>query len=352
MIEICANEAAGWLLHRQRLLEPVQKYAEYDTLFQAMAPVPTPYWCAPGSVPVLAHRAAFDDRAYNYDLRARRGIVKGRFQHGNIGYIFAGQWPIFAALYRKPLAALNPWQQIVWTCLEQEGPMSIGQLREATGLPAKILTPALHRLQQAFLVFEDQADGDGDRSWFRFESEFPDMELMAYSQQEALAYVIPGIVALNGFLDVRGLADVLALPIGKVHEAARLLAAQGLLQEASLEGMPGYMTIQDAGQPAPPPEPSVFALDRNDFCVRCHRSMWKERMIPVYGEPLYYLLVDGHFAGIVTGRFRNGPFEAWNVQLQLSADEAQARQQEILQAVARVLDPAVSPVKRYQGRAL
>ena len=164
--------------------------------------------------------------------------------------------------------------------------------------------------------------------------------------------VLPELIALNGFLDSGGLADVLALPERIVRTAADRLTDRGVLRAACLEGVSGYVTAKDAGRTAPRAETSVFALDRNDFCVRCHSRELKKRMTPAQGDTLYYLLIDGRFAGIVTGRFRNGPFEAWDVQLQLGADEAKARQEEILQAVAQVLDPAVSPLRRYQGRVL
>lgn len=38
----------------------------------------------------------------------------------------------------------------------------------------KEITPVLHRLQEAFLVYEDQYDGEWDRSWYRFEEMFPE----------------------------------------------------------------------------------------------------------------------------------------------------------------------------------
>ena len=36
----------------------------------------------------------------------------------------------------------------------------------------KEITPVLHRLQEAFLVYEDQYDGEWDRSWYRFGGDF------------------------------------------------------------------------------------------------------------------------------------------------------------------------------------
>ena len=48
------------------------------------------------------------------------------------------------------------------------------QLKEESGLLVKEITPALHRLQEAFLIYEDQYDGEWDRGWYRFGEFFSD----------------------------------------------------------------------------------------------------------------------------------------------------------------------------------
>ena len=47
-------------------------------------------------------------------------------------------------------------------------------MKRMTGLLVKQITPALHRLQEAFLVFEDQFDGEWDRGWYLFDEMFPE----------------------------------------------------------------------------------------------------------------------------------------------------------------------------------
>ena len=70
-------------------------------LFKQMSPVLCVYWSCPGSPPELLYRAAFDDRKYCYKMRGSRTIMKGRFQNGNIAYIYADELELFAAVYRK-----------------------------------------------------------------------------------------------------------------------------------------------------------------------------------------------------------------------------------------------------------
>ena len=51
-------------------------------------------------------------------------------------------------------------QQMLLERIEMFGPYTIGQLKEESGLLVKEITPALHRLQEAFLIYEDQYDGE------------------------------------------------------------------------------------------------------------------------------------------------------------------------------------------------
>ena len=67
---------------------------------------------------------------------------------------------LFLALYRKPITKPTAIQLRVLELIERDGPLGIQQMKEETGLLVKEITPALHRLQEAFLIYEDQYDGE------------------------------------------------------------------------------------------------------------------------------------------------------------------------------------------------
>ena len=54
----------------------------------------------------------------------------------------------------------------------------------------KKLMPALHRLQEAFLVFEDQSDASWDRPWSPLSSALPEVDLDRRSWEQAAIEVI------------------------------------------------------------------------------------------------------------------------------------------------------------------
>lgn len=151
---------------RQHLADPVSEDG-YEALFKDMSPVLTEYWCCPGQAPCLEYRANFDDLAYCDEKRSKRRIVKGRFQNGGIAYIYQEELELFAAAYRKK-GQLSMMEAELLELLEREGPMTIHVIKEYTGLLTKQITPALHKLQEKFLVFEDQADSEWDRGWYAF----------------------------------------------------------------------------------------------------------------------------------------------------------------------------------------
>ena len=77
-------------MERQHFTKPASK-KQYGELFKQMSPVLCVYWSCPGSPPELLYRAAFDDSRYCYKMRESRTIIKGRFQNGNIAYIYADE---------------------------------------------------------------------------------------------------------------------------------------------------------------------------------------------------------------------------------------------------------------------
>lgn len=145
-------------MERQHLLTPANE-TEYDALYRDLQPGQNVYWNGFGQPPTLSFRADFDDLAYNKSRQFRRELIKGRFAGGNLGWILPEDLELFAALYRKPLKNATMTQQMLLERIEMSGPYTIGQLKEESGLLVKEITPALHRLQEAFLIYEDQYDG-------------------------------------------------------------------------------------------------------------------------------------------------------------------------------------------------
>lgn len=165
---------------RQYLAAPADA-AAYDGLYRDLQPGMNAYWHGFGQPPELTFRADFDDVEYNRQRQVRRDLVKGRFAGGNLGWIVPEDLPLFAALYRKPIVGfMDDVQATIMTLIERLGPLNIQQIKEETGYLVKQITPALHRLQEAFLLYEDQYDGEWDRAWYRFEEMFPEYDLNQY----------------------------------------------------------------------------------------------------------------------------------------------------------------------------
>lgn len=356
-------------LERQHFTKPAGK-KEYGVLFKQMSPVLCVYWSCPGSPPELLYRAAFDDRKYCYKMRGSRTIMKGRFQNGNIAYIYADELELFAAVYRKD-KPLTDTELELYELLNREGPMTIHVMKEFTGMLTKEITPALHRLQEKFLVFEDQADSEWDRAWYPFESEFPDVNLERYTKEEAEEELVRRFVWLNVWIDAAMVRSFYRLPLKEIKGVLERLVSNGTL--APYEG--GYVRREDLqlleGDPSDTVENapketekhSVFILHKNDFLVKSNEHWLKDTFTHPEYDVLGYLLIDGAFRGCLLGHFRNGPFELEDVALWAetggeepvclrneAADGLKAAlKEDILNAVELLYDPEISPLKRYMG---
>lgn len=333
-------------MQRQYLHRPA-KPAEYDDLFRAMSPVPTVYWSAPGGPPRLPPHAAFDDGAYNYERRARRAIVKGRFQNGGIGYVDLRDLPLYAAAYRRDPAEATARELQLLRLLEREGPLTIGAIKEATGLLVKAITPLLHKLQERFLVFEDQAHNDGDRGWYAFDGEFPDMDWDRYSRREAMEEILLRFVSLHGAADAGMMRAWSRFPAREIREITAGLLAAGRLAEAEpgLYARPedmALLTREPDWRPA-----GLLALQRNDFLARSYEPVLKERYRREGSDVVCWLLENGEFIGAVFGHFKFGPALVDEVV----ADTA-APPQELAAALAAVDCLRGSVVARINGRGV
>lgn len=212
----------------------------------------------------------------------------------------------------------------------------------------KEITPVLHRLQEAFLVYEDQYDGEWDRGWYPFAEMFPDADLAKYTRQEALAALLRCFAYRHVLFDSKMAKSFYKLPEKEIKAAMADLAAEGVLVEA--EG--GYVLRSDLdalqGDRAPAPK-GVYAMHRNDFLVRSNEHWLKEHFAhPAYGT-MQYLLIDGVFHGAVVGQFKYGPGILEDVITDLPDEQAQARQAEIFAAVHAVNSGSDNPILRYCG---
>jgi len=348
------NNMIALRIKRQHLVEKATE-AEYDALYRDTQPGQNVYWNGFGQPPSMSYRAAFDDGAYNQMRQQERQLLKGRFQGGNLGWILREDIELFAGLFMKPLNKPTEGQMMLLELIQREGPMNIPLMKEMTGLLVKKITPVLSRLQQAFLIYEDQHEFvwtdmiEIERDWYQFSEMFPDVNLDTYSRHEALRIVLQRFAYRHVFFDLEMAKSFYRLPERDIKKALASLADEGVFVETD----EGYLLSEDFDllQTYEADMPSfIYAMHRNDFLVKSNEHWLKERFTHSYPDTLYYLMIDGEFKGVVAGKFRYTP-EIEDIMLDLPHDELVSKKDEVVQAV-RNLCGADSPIKRYQGEDL
>ena len=334
-------------LRRQGLLKPVETPEEYAALFKQLQPVSPVYFSMPGSPPSLVHRAVFDDQAITADWREKREIVKGRFLGGTIGYVFSEDLSLYANAFQRPLERLSEAQELVYNTLQHVGPLAPRQLKEETGLLNKEIMPILHRLQEAFLVYEDQVDTDWERAWHVFSQEWPDIAIGPDLCEAAAREVLRRFLHSHIFATLDQIKSWSGWPARDIRHLLGSLESDGLLIRRNIDGL-GEGWIEQEPSDSQEPLPSVFMLHKADPLVRANASELKERFAGL--EVLQYLLIDGDFQGAVCGHWRIGPHDVEDIVLDLPEHERMARKVEILEAVAWRYHPPAHHILRYDGQ--
>jgi len=335
-------------MERQHLTRKATE-AEYIALYQDTQPGQNVYWNGFGDPPSLTYRTDFNDIEFNRTRQSTHALIKGRFTGGNLGWIVPEDLELFAAVFIKPLDKPTPRQLTLLELIEREGPLTIQQMKEETDMLVKEITPALHRLQEAFLVYEDQYDGEWDRGWYKFPEMFPDVDLAKYSRLDALKTLLKRFAYRHVCFDIKMAKSFYKLPEKVLKAAIAALVGDGVLAENEY----GYILCEDLEilkEHAAEMPKSVYAMHRNDFLVKSNEHWLKEEFMHSYPDTLYYMLIDGEFRGAVVGKFRYTP-EVEDVILDLTDDEAAARRNETLQTI-HVLCGTNNPVKRYQGEEM
>ncbi len=340
-------------MQRQHLIAPADE-GQYNALYRDLQPGMNVYWHGFGQPPVLSFRADFDDMGYNQARQGRRDLVKGRFAGGNLGWIVPEDLPLFAAVYRKPIVGLmDDVQHTIITLIEQLGPLNIQQIKEETGLLVKVITPALHRLQEAFLLYEDQYDGEWDRAWYRFGEMFPDIDLNQFSREEAIDMLLQRFAHRTVWFDTKMARSFFRIPEKELKAACtRLTEAGKFAAKAGGYLLAADLPLVEGAQETP--FPPVLALHRNDPLVRMMEHDLKARFrplcdaLPYDHDPQYYLLVEGALRGVSVGHFRYGPYEIQDIVC--DSPDMWAYRQEICDAVQK--ENPGSVIQRFMGKKL
>lgn len=341
----------AWRMARQGLDGPVRSEPEYVALVRLLQPVAPIANSMPGSPPRLVHRTAFDDSELADAMRGRCQLVKGRFWGGNIGYVLAGDLELYGAAFRKELKRFNPVQDQVYQALWSAGPLTPRQLKEETGLLNKQIMPALHRLQQAFLVYEAQEDSSWERPWSLLAAEWPDVDLERHSWETAAGEVLFRFLRSQVFATFAQVRDGSQFGVRQLSRVLEGLETAGRIMSVTVEGMgEGWMLAEDRDLGKRPLGRSVHMLHRADPLVRSQASELKERYAG--REVLQYLLIDGEFRGAVCGHWRIGPHDVEDIAVALPQTEREARRAEIVAEVAQGYAPPFSQIRCYAGVSL
>jgi len=354
VVELEMEAVVSERLRRQGLSRPADAPQAYLELFRRLQPVAPVHFSYPGSPPRLVNRTRLDDAAEANRLRARRSVVKGRFARARIAYVLAEDLGLYAAAFRRPMVQLNATQAHVLEVVRGAGGITPRQIKEETrlggseGLLNKQIMPALHRLQSAFLVFEDQVDSDWERGWYAFEAEWPETDVDAVPWEDAAAEVLERTVCAQVFATLEQLGDWSGFRRRALRDVVADLEAEGRLVGACADGLgegwvcAGDVKLEDEDVPV-----SAIMLHKADPLARFHESELKRRFGGV--EVLQYLLIDGRFRGAVAGHWRIGPHDVEDVIVELPRAEATARREEILAAVSKEYTPPNSRILQYNG---
>lgn len=342
-------------MRRQRLAEPIAKKTALHDLFSHLQPVAPLAMSYPGTPPRLTHRTTFDDGEALDEMRGRREIVKGRFQKGRVAYVLASELELYATAFRRPLAALNDIQERVLDVVREVGPVNGDQIKEETDrdggepLLKKQIMPALHRMQEACLVFEDQTETDWDRGWADFETEWPDVDLEKRPWEDAASEVVKRFLGAMVFARTEQLVDWAGWPATKTRKLMAILEADGVIHAAEVDGLgEGYVLEPPDYADTTPAQTRM--MHRADFLSYAHASELKNRYSDF--EVLQYLLIDGEFKGAVLGHWRIGPHDVDDVLVELPKKARAARKAEVLSAVRTVYSGPNHAVLAYDGAEL
>ncbi len=338
---------------RQHICCPADEN-EYIELLRFLMPVSTSFWSDPGCAPELQHRAAFDDREFNNTLRHERRLVKGRYRGGGVGYVLREEQELCAAAYMKPRGDMTLDEGMMLEFLQKNGPSSVAQIKKQTGMLVKHITPLLHKLASRFMVAEDQFEDGWSTLWYPFEQLYPDQNVLRHTRTEAIAELLRRHAYMFGFVTLDSVRALYGFSIRDIKDAVNMLLDNMVFVEESMGRERGWALAADIDELSGCGEKpcGVWVFNRADPLVRANEAFLKGRYTLSGSETMYYVNIDGEFCGAVMGRFNFSGNEHRDLLLEIPYDEAQARREEILSAVYKVINPFTSPLLAFMGEEI
>lgn len=341
-------------LKRQRLLDPIKEMdeEEYLKLFRLLQPVAPVHFTRPGDPPKLVHRTRFNDLKLSGQLREEHRLIKGRFAGGRVSYVFEEDLERYATAFRKTISKVKPIHEDILNVIKSSGGISKNQLKEDMDYSGGEITKALNTLQESFLVYEDQTDTDWDTGWFDFSTEWFELKEDTDAFIEHVSFVLLSYLDAMVFANMQQIKDWSQINAKILKQIMEKLQHEEKVIQHDIKGMgTGYIRKEDIQEFEQSGDlRSVFMLDKSDILVRSNMSELKQRYKG--HEVLQYLLIDGEFNGAVLGHWRIGPYDVDDILIDLDSYEAEARKEEVIQAVRKVYTSERTAILKYNGEKL
>ena len=329
-------------------LEDVSDIKAYVDLFRLLQPVSPIFFTRPGDPPRLVHRTLYNDSIIASELRKKHKIVKGRFNGGRVGYVFYEDLETYARTFKKPISQLNYIQEEIIKYVQSTGGVMKEQIKEDLSFLGNKISPNLKRLQEAFILYEDQIDTEWDTGWFNFSSEWFELDENNELDQNAVKRVIHNFIKVFFFSTYKQIQSWSALKEKTIKVALKDLCAEGIIMEASCDGESGYICPEDIDCNDEDIPSFVVMLDKSDFFIRAYMDELKDKYKGK--EILQYLLINGEIKGAIEGKWRIGPHNIEDVLLDLSEQEAGNRKEEIIEAIRAYYKEDYSKILKYNSK--
>ena len=294
------------------------------------------------------HEASLGESEQVVGERVRRNglVVKGRFQHGNVGYVPSDEMALYVAAFKKP-RDLGWDDQSVLDVLEHEGPLHKKDLAELSGIKGKALTSALNNLQAGFHVFEQQLETEWDNPWCATHTERPEWLEFELQPFEARLEVIRRFTRHHVFSSAQEVKDWSGFTSKDVQALLEVLVHRGDLRKATVEGWGEHFLTNDF-EPVPL-EPCTAILDTGDPLVTAQVSYLKAdyQNMPV----LKYVLLDGEICGVVEGRWGIKAFDVTDVHVPKQAQTGELKL-EFIEKIRRHYPLPEQRIRKFAGKVL